>query len=123
MPATRPVLVGALAVNVRELTFGEVRDWMVSSEAGAAIDPLHALAFDDCSLDDLARMCDRSAAELEEFTPSELESLVRTCKELNPHFFRLRAALSGVAQMMLREISAGRSSTPLANSSSEDMPC
>ncbi len=123
MPATRPVLVGALTVNVRELTFGEVRDWMVSSEAGAAIDPLHALAFDDCSLDDIARMCDRSAAELEAFTPSELESLVRTCKEINPHFFRLRAALSGVAQMMLREINSGTSSAPLANSSSEGMPC
>lgn len=123
MAAIRKVVVGETAIQVRELTFAEVRAWMVECEAGASTDPLHALAFDDCSLDDLARMCDRSAAELEAFTPSELESLVRACKEINPHFFRLRAALSGVAQMMLREINSGTSSAPLANSSSEGIPC
>lgn len=117
MPATRPVLVGELAVNVRELTVAEVRAWMVECEAGATTDPLHALAFEDCGLDDIARMCDVSVAVLENYTLSELADLVTTCKALNPHFFRVRAALSGVARMMLEEAKALRSTAAPAPSS------
>ena len=106
MPATRPVPVGKLTVNVLELSFTEVRNWMVECESGATTDPLHALAFDDCGLDDIARMCDVSVAALEAYTPTELADLVAACKALNPHFFRVRAALSGVARMMLEEAKA-----------------
>jgi hypothetical protein len=103
MSATRPVTVGATAVTVRELTFGEVRDWLVEIETGQAEDPLHALALEECSLADLARMSSILVRELEGYAPSDLADLIAACKALNPHFFRVRAALSGVARLMLRE--------------------
>ena len=55
------------------------------------------------SLDDLARMSDATAEALEGFTTSELEPLRDACKALNPHFFRVRAALIRVVQMMQKE--------------------
>jgi hypothetical protein len=116
MAATRTVQVGALSVTVRELTFGEVRDWLVEAETGQAEDPLHALALEDCSLTDLARMSDFAAAELEGYAPSDLADLIAACKELNPHFFRVRAALSGVARLMLKEAAAlGSTETPASS--------
>ena len=93
-------------VTVKELTVGEVRNWLLDAETGVSDDPLHSLALEECSLADLARMCDVDARALEDYTPSQLAPLVAVAKELNPHFFRVRAALSGVARMMLREAEA-----------------
>jgi hypothetical protein len=103
MAATRPVTVGAVSGTVRELTFGEVRDWLTEAESGQAEDPLHALALEECSLADLARMSSITVRELEACAPSDLADLLAACKALNPHFFRVRAALSGVARLMLKE--------------------
>ena len=106
MAAKRTVTVGeTFGVEVRELTFSEVRDWIVETETGQpeAEDPLHALALEECSLTDLARMSSISVRELEDYAPSDLTELLAACKALNPHFFRLRAALAGVARLMLRE--------------------
>ena len=116
MPATRQVQIGERTITVRELTFAEVRDWLVETEAGADQDPLHALALDDCGLADLTRMCDASAAEFESCTPSDIAPLVDAAKKLNPHFFRVRAALSGVARLMLSEAQQLASSAPPASS-------
>ncbi len=114
MRATRIVRVGDRPVTVKELTVGEVRAWVVDVEAGATIDPLHALALDECSLSDLARMSDIAAADLEAYAPSELADLVAACKALNPHFFRVRAALAATARTMMEE--AAHSITPAAAS-------
>lgn len=39
MPATRRVVVGTLSAEVRELTFGEVRDWLVETETAPGENP------------------------------------------------------------------------------------
>jgi hypothetical protein len=101
--ATSVVELPDLLVTVRELTVAEVRDWVAELEAGAKVDPLRSLVFGDCGLDDLARMCDVSAGSLERFGNSDLEPLRDACKALNPHFFRVRAALAGVARGILAE--------------------
>ena len=116
MAVTRSVSVGDRLVTVRELTVREVRDWLADADCGAPDDPIHALAHEDCSLSDLARMSDIAARDLEDYTPSELEALVATARKLNPHFFRVRAALSGVARLMLREAAALVSTAPPADS-------
>ena len=101
---TRPVtLPDDVLVTVKELTVGEVRNWLLDAETGVEGDPLHALVLEECSFDDLARMSDIDARALEGYTPSELAPLVAAAKELNPHFFRVRAALAGVARLMLKE--------------------
>lgn len=106
MPATRTVELPGRLVTIRELTVAEVRAWLLETEAGAQVDPLHALAFDDFGLGDLARMCDATADDLEAFAPSDLAPLVEACRALNPHFFRVRAALTGAARVMLGEAAA-----------------
>lgn len=122
MPATRIATVGSRSVTVRELLVSEVRDWMVEVESGVTVDPLHALARDDCSYSDLEHMSDISATALEAYAPSDLDELVAVCKALNPHFFRVRAALAGVARVMLTEAEALASTRLPASSSPMDTP-
>ena len=116
MAASRTVELAGRTVTVRELTVGQVRDWLVEVESGKRVDPLQALAFDGFGLDDLAQMADATAADLEAYTPSELQPLIDAARGLNPHFFRVRAALSGVARLMLNEAEALISTAPPASS-------
>lgn len=112
MRATRTVTLGERVVTVKELTVGDVRAQMVAFEAGESVDPLHALALDECTLADLAAMSDISSDELEDFTPSELAELVTVCKRLNPHFFKVREALNRVSRLMQKEAEALTSTAP-----------
>ena len=93
--------VHEVAVVVRELTVAEVRSALLTDEAVG--DPLQALVFDGFGLGDLLLMSDASAADLEQFAPSELQPLVAACQKLNPHFFRVRAALVRVARQLVSE--------------------
>ena len=110
MRATTTVYLGGQVITVKELTVAEVRQVLITEPPAA--DPLHALAFDGFGLNDLALLCTATAAELEAFTPSELKPLVDACRELNPHFFRTRAALAGVARLMMAEAEQMASTVP-----------
>ena len=111
MAVTRIVQMAGLSVTVRELTVAEVRDWAVSLDAAdRTIDLGGEFAFDGVSLDDLVRMCDAGADQLDRYTPSELEPLLAACRELNPHFFRARAAWAAAQTALLRGILNGTSS-------------
>jgi hypothetical protein len=100
---TVSVPIGSESIEVRELTVAEVRAWMSEIEAIPQRDALHALALEDCGIDDLARMCNVSTHQLEAFSPSQLAPVVAAAKELNPHFFRVRAALNSVARTMMAQ--------------------
>ena len=106
MAATKVVELAGAPVTVRELTVAEVRTWLAEIEAGVAVDPLGSMVFDDCSLDDLARMSDVTAAALEGMTYGEMLPLRDACKALNPHFFRVRAAVQKVARAIEAEASS-----------------
>jgi len=106
MAATGFARLGERTVTVRELTVREVRDWMVALETRQEADAIGALALDECRLEDLAHMSDISAADLEGYTPSEMADLVSVCKAINPHFFKVRAALTSVARVIQKEAQA-----------------
>lgn len=95
MPATLTVPLGDRTVVVRTLTVREIYDWQASIEAKLAGDvacnPAYDLALPDCSLHDLARMCDATADELAEHTHVDLEPVVDAARKLNPPFFVVRA--------------------------------
>lgn len=101
MRATRVVNLGDLSVEVRELTVADVRNLLLTT--GQTGDPLQQLVFEDFGLGDLVVMTDTSAAALEEFTPTQLQPLIAACQELNPHFFRVRVALTATARLVQRE--------------------
>jgi hypothetical protein len=105
MPATREVPFGERLVTVREMTVGEVRDWMVEIEQGTQqIDPAGEYVFDDCSLQDLMRMSDATKDVFDSAAPSDIEPLRQAARELNPHFFRVRAAVAAAQQAIVRRI-------------------
>ncbi len=91
--AHKTVQVGEQTIIARELTFGEVRAWLVEATATTQRDPVQALAFPGLGLDELSRMCDAPVAVLETFAASELMPLVDAAKALNPPFFRVRNLL------------------------------
>lgn len=106
------IAVGERPVTVRELTIAEVRSWVAECEAGAAVDPLRSLVFDDCSLDDLARMCDLPASEMEVYQPSALAELHDKCRAMNPHFFKVREALMSVSRALRSGLDSMTSTAP-----------
>lgn len=121
MALSRTVPLGERRVTLREVTVTEVRDRLAGIESGAvAFDIVRASARDECSLDDLAWMSDAAAEDLEAYPPSELDELIAAARAINPHFFRVRTALAGVARAMQAEASALTSSDPSVASSSED---
>lgn len=101
MSATVTVLVGNEEIVVRELTFKEVRDWLAEVEAQTPRDPVHATAFEDLGLDDLARVVDWPVGRLESYTPSQLKPVVEAARKLNPHFFRIREALQWAFRQLM----------------------
>lgn len=104
MPATLPIQIGERTVTVRELTVREVRDWAVQVDTGLlSLDGVDELMLPDCSLADLQRMSDADGDLLDTLTPSELEPIAEAARKLNPHFFRLRAALAGAARALTHE--------------------
>ncbi len=100
-----PVPVGDGCIVVRELTFAEVRAWVNESAASTTRDPLHAMAFDDFGLDELARMCAADAEALEAYSPSQLAPVVEAARKLNPHFFQVRATLLWAVRHLLPDAS------------------
>lgn len=117
MPATIPVQLGNRTVIVREMTVREVRDWLVSIETGTAtVDPASEFVWDDCSLQDLARMTDCTTADFDEFAPTDLEPIRKIACELNPHFFRTRAAVAAAQSAMIRRLLPDQSSEPPSRS-------
>lgn len=123
MPATIPVILGERTITVRTLTVREIHDWQASVEARAALAaktrqgggrPAYDLALAECSLDDLARMCDATADELAEHTHVELAAIVAAAEKLNPPFFRVRAWMIGqLIGLQALELAAAQETSPV----------
>lgn len=112
MAATLQAMVADRPVTVRELSVTEVRNWVAEQEGGAQGDPIRAFVFEDCSLDDLARMCGMPAAAMEAYGPSDLADLHEKCRALNPHFFRVREALISVSRAIQSGLDSLSSTVP-----------
>ncbi|MBF0626518.1 MAG: hypothetical protein HQL82_17150 [Magnetococcales bacterium] len=102
MKRTKEVELDGRTVTVRELTVAEVRLWLKDLDQlrEGALDLVTEGIMADASLGDVARMTDLQAADLDEMTPSAIEGLIAACREINPHFFRLRDRLLEAARAM-----------------------
>ena len=104
MRLVREITVGDRAVVVRELSVGEIRQWLdAKRDPGDLVD---AMLIEEVSLADLQRLTTLTAAEIEALCPSEIEVIVAAAKEINGRFFAMRAAMV----TMGREILAAGSS-------------
>lgn len=102
MRQTRAVEIEGRTVTVKELTVAEIRHWLKGLEQvkEAGIDVVAECLMDDCSLADISRMSDLKLEEMDDLTPGEIGQVVAVCREVNPHFFRMRDHLLGVAKVM-----------------------
>ncbi len=90
------------AVEVRELTVGEVRQWLadLESEAAEEADIVGEFLRGDLSLRDLARLTDLTVEDMDDLPQSALAKIAETAKGLNPDFFGMRDRLNKAGQRM-----------------------
>lgn len=102
MKRTKEVELDGRTVTVRELTVAEVRLWLKDLDQlrEGAIDLVTEGIMADASLGDVARMTDLTPEALDDLTPSQIEVVITVCREINPHFFRLRDRLLEAARAM-----------------------
>ncbi|MBF0137467.1 MAG: hypothetical protein HQL65_14615 [Magnetococcales bacterium] len=99
---TKEVELEGQKITIRELTVAEVRHWFKDLEQvqEGSIDLVNEGIVADASLGDVVRMTDLQVADLDEMTPSTIETLIVACREINPNFFRLRDRLLKAARAM-----------------------
>jgi hypothetical protein len=102
MKSTKQISVNGKTVNLKELTVVEVRQWMKDLEKVQTtdFDLVTEGIMQDVSLNDLLRMSDLTMTDLDEMAPSEIDIILATCRELNPHFFQLRDRLVNAARTL-----------------------
>lgn len=83
--------VGGRKIVCSELTVAQVRQLLQQPPGRDLVD--EAL-FPDIRLPDLPLFTGLKAEEIDQMLPSEIEEVVAGCKEANPTFFRMLAALS-----------------------------
>ncbi len=116
MSATKKIEIDGRTIVVKELTVGEIRDWLTEIESGTkAVDVAGEFVFDDCSVDDLVRVSDMPREAFDDLAPSQIEPIREAARALNPGFFRARAAVAAAHASIVRQLlSPDRSSaTPL----------
>lgn len=101
-------------VKVVELTVGDIRAWLAGLSAAkdaAAVDVVDQLLFEEVALSELGAMTDLSADELANAAPSELETVLAACREVNRHFFALRTRLMTAGTMAMASMPPPASAT------------
>ena len=84
-----------MKVTVKELTVADIRAWLKSIQELTKVDVVDAALFQEegASIDDVLRMTDLDAAEIDQLTPAEVAKIIEKCRKVNPHFFRFRAEM------------------------------
>ena len=91
---------GDKSISIKEMTVAEVRHWMMDIlEVANTNEPEDKISFlldkgfmeNEISLSEIKRMTDASMSKLEQFTATELRTIISKCKDLNPDFFALRS--------------------------------
>ena len=89
--------VGGVAVHIRELTVGDIGEWMqtrLNPNLDTVQDPLPALLpVGDMRLADILHMTDLTLDKAKPMTGSQLETLLERCREVNQSFFDLASIL------------------------------
>lgn len=115
MRITEPVDTCGGSVTVRELTVGEIRQWLAAlatRAADAAVDVVGELLIDGFALSDLPLFAP-DIADAGALTQSELRAVFDAAKRLNADFFGLRDRLLRAGTMTLEAAPPGLS-TPLS---------
>lgn len=107
MQLTQTHDIAGRSVAIKELTVGEIRQWLKSLESGgASLDVVGSTLFEELTFDDLVRFTDLDRASLDAWKPSELRQLIDKIKAVNADFFLLRSRLVVLGQALAQHGSA-----------------
>lgn len=101
MRVIREIDLGGRAVQVKEMTVGEIRAWLASKETVG--DVVDSLLFEDIALSDLPFMTDLANADIDGLTPSDVEKVLGVAKEVNAAFFVMRERTAALGRKILAE--------------------
>lgn len=94
MKKTKEIKINDRTVTVRELTVAEVRNWELDIKSeNMTYDLISEALIKGASLADAVRMSDVTMEDMDTMTPTDVESIIDGCREVNPHFFALRENL------------------------------
>ena len=80
-------------VVIRELTVGEIRQWLTEgwlADIESMADAVDAALFGDFTLPDLLRLTDLTRNEIDGATPADLAAIWARAKAVNADFFQMR---------------------------------
>jgi len=105
---TKEIELEGRVVTIRELTVAELRNWHLDLKElfknQENIDLVNHVLIEGAALPDLVRMTDLTLEDLDGMTPSMIDGVVAGCREVNPHFFRLRKPMTdAMAAQMTRK--------------------
>lgn len=87
-------------VTVRELTVGEMRQWLAKiEEVETEPDLLGETLFEDITLSDIELMSDLSSEQIDALSQSDLRAVADLVKKVNPSFFGMRVRIKGLSAM------------------------
>lgn len=90
--------------QVREMTVGEIRAWLVSKTPDAQGDLVDSMLFKDLAIPDLVNMTNLVKEDLDRYPPSELRTkVIAKAKEVNPDFFEMCERVLAVSQKILAQ--------------------
>lgn len=83
--------IGGKDIIFKELTVADVRAISASTRE---FNLLNESLFEELSLADIPLFTSLQASDIEGMLPSDLQKVIDTCKERNPHFFKMLTRLS-----------------------------
>lgn len=105
---TQTVTLDSSTFTAYELSLNDLRTWYSNvAMPGGTCDVVNEIAVPDIGLDDLALMLHCEVSDLDQLTYRELVQLSAAAKEVNPHFFRMRAMITETMRMINEAVSNG----------------
>ena len=105
---TRTVTLDARTFTAYELNINDLRTWYSNvAMPGGSCDVVNEMAVPDIGLDDLALMCHCEVVDFDALTYRELVQISTAAKEVNPHFFRMRAMITETMLMINEAVRNG----------------
>ena len=101
MRVIREIDLDGKAIQVREMTVGDIRAWLASKETlGDVVD---SLLFEEVALSDLPFLTTLTDADVDAMTPSEVEKVLVVAKEVNAIFFAMRERTAALGRRILAD--------------------
>lgn len=101
--------IGGRMVTIKELTVGEVREYIKLEESDLvrqrALDPVTDLMLEDLSLRDIVAMTDLKIEDIDTMTTRQLQEVVKSCREWNPGFFLMAKRAKELMERLASQIS------------------